>query len=127
MLNVVSRERVLGVAAQHALAAVDGGQVVDGQRWVGVQGVGALADVLGALLGARGAGDGDGGAVHVVLLCSGQLGGPGPGVGVGAGGNVGGDLDVVCARTGAVLGGATALDGQDDGPPCACAGLHVCA
>lgn len=53
MLNGGSGERVLGVAAQNALTAVDVGQVVDSQRWVARQGVGSLANVLGALGGTR--------------------------------------------------------------------------
>lgn len=125
MLECGAWEGVLGVAAEDGLARVQVGQVVHGQRRVGVQGVGALADVLGALGGARGGLDGDGRAVHVVLLGSGLLGRPRPGVRVCPRGDFGGDLDVVGAGARSVLGGAAALDGQDDGPASARAWLHI--
>lgn len=125
MLDNVARVWVLGVGAQGGLAAVEVAEVVDGQGRVVVEGVAAGADVGGALLGTRGRLDGHGRAVHVVLLCTGLLGGPGPGVAVGAGGDVLGDVHVVGTGTGTVLGRAAALNGEDDAPPGGLRGLHV--
>lgn len=125
MLHGLAREGVLGVTAEDRLAAVEVCQVVDGQRRIVVEGVRARTKVLGALLGARGGLDGDGSAVHVVLLGSGQLGRPSPRIAVRSRRNIRGDRDIVCSCRGAVLGGATALDGQDDRPTGGGAGLHV--
>lgn len=125
MLDSLSGEGVLGVTAEDGLAAVEGVQVVDGQRRVVVQGVASRTDALGALLGARGRLDGDGGAVHVVLLGSGLLRRPRPRVAVRASRDIRGDRDVVSSCGGPVLGRATALDGQDHRPAGGCAGLHV--
>lgn len=125
MLNSLARVGILGVTAEHRLAAVEVGQVVDGQRGVGLKGVSAGTDALGALLGARGGLDGDGSAVHVVFLCSRQLGSPSPCVAVSSSGNVRGDGDIVCSCARSVLGRATTLDGQDDRPASGCAGLHI--
>lgn len=125
MLNSLSGEGVLGVTAEDRLAAVEVGQVVDGQRRVVVEGVSSRTEVLGALLGARGRLDSDGSAVHVVFLGSGQLGCPSPCVTVRSSRDIRGDCDIVCSGGGAVLGRATTLDGQDDRPAGAGAGLHV--
>lgn len=125
MLDGLARERVLGVGAEGGLAAVEVAHVVDSQGRVVVEGIAAGADVLRALLGARGGLDGNGGAVHVILLGAGELGGPGPGVRVCAGGDIGGDGHVVGTSAGAVLGGATTLNRQDDAPSGGLRGLHV--
>lgn len=125
MLDGLAGEGVFGVTAEDGLAAVEGGQVVDGQGRVAVEGVASCADVLGALLGARGGLDGDGGAVHVVLLGSRLLGCPGPRVAIGSSRHIGRDRDVVGCGAGSVLGRATALDGQDNRPAGGCARLHV--
>lgn len=125
MLNGGAREGVLGVGRQHRLAGVDLGQVVDCQGRVAVEGVAAGADVGGPPLGAAGGLDGDGGAVHVVLLSTGELAGPGPGVRVVSSGDIRRDLDIVSARAGAILGGAAALDAEDDRPTRRLGGLHI--
>lgn len=51
MLNSLAREGVLGVTAENRLAAVEVGQVVDGQRGVVLKGISTGTNALGALLG----------------------------------------------------------------------------
>lgn len=122
MLNRVTGVRVRGVAAQGRLARVEVGEVVDGKRRVAVHDIVTRAQVT---LGGGGSIHGDGSAVHVVLLRARQLRGPCPGVAVGTSWDVGRNGDIVRGSSSAVLGGAAAFDGQDDGPAGGLGGRHV--